>query len=203
MGAANSSSVVRYFGAKAGLLTPEEIEDFIREKSGQEPYFVRKMPCRTVGGKVKSYSFFLAGIIQGSIRHEAVHCQDYRRALRDIIERRRARTARVYCPVENHPESLGYDDAKASRVFFDHIEWSRRVDCLVAYLPEASMGTAVEMYAAREAGRAVVDHKPARGQLGDQVSLRQALARHGRHSGQFAHQGACRGSSRGSTAGGR
>lgn len=44
MGAANSSSVVRYFGAKAGLLSLEEIESFIREKSGQEQYFVRRIP---------------------------------------------------------------------------------------------------------------------------------------------------------------
>jgi ribokinase len=43
-GAANASSVVRYFGAKPGLLTLEEIEDFIKQKSSEEPYHVRKTP---------------------------------------------------------------------------------------------------------------------------------------------------------------
>jgi len=44
MGAANSSSVVRYFGAKPGLLTLAEAESFIAEKAGQDIYFVRTLP---------------------------------------------------------------------------------------------------------------------------------------------------------------
>jgi hypothetical protein len=108
---------------------------------------------------VKSYSFFIAGIIQGSIAHEAVYCQDYRREMKEIIQNN-VPSARVYCPVENHPESLKYDDSKAFRVFFDHIKMVEDTDCLVTYLPEASMGTAVEMYAARKAGRAVVTVSP-------------------------------------------
>jgi len=44
LGTANASSVVRYFGAKPGLLTLEEAEDLIREKSSEGPYFVRKVP---------------------------------------------------------------------------------------------------------------------------------------------------------------
>lgn len=108
---------------------------------------------------MKTYSFFLAGIIQGSIASEAVHCQDYRREIKEIIERC-VPGARVYCPFENHPESLAYDDARARRVFFDHIQMAAQADCLVTYLPEASMGTAVEMYAAMEAGRAVVTVSP-------------------------------------------
>jgi sugar/nucleoside kinase (ribokinase family) len=42
LGAANGSSVVRYFGAKPGLLTAEEIDDFLKEKSTDEIYHVRK-----------------------------------------------------------------------------------------------------------------------------------------------------------------
>lgn len=104
---------------------------------------------------MKHYSFFIAGIIQGSIPDESVHDQDYRRRIKEIISTHIA-GARVYCPFENHPESLAYDDEKARTVFLDHIEMARRADCLVTYLPEASMGTAVEMYAAREADRAVI-----------------------------------------------
>jgi hypothetical protein len=107
---------------------------------------------------VKPRAFFIAGIIQGSIA-EGVHPQDYRRELKDIIERA-VKGAKVYCPFENHPQSLTYDDTKARSVFFDHIEMVAASDCLVTYLPEASMGTAVEMYAAREAGRAVITISP-------------------------------------------
>ena len=62
---------------------------------------------------MRPYSFFLAGIIQGSIAHEAVHRQDYRSALKSIIEAH-VPQARVYCPFTNHPQSLHYDDEKAA-----------------------------------------------------------------------------------------
>ncbi|MCD6405888.1 MAG: hypothetical protein J7M19_08675 [Planctomycetes bacterium] len=108
---------------------------------------------------MRHYAFFLAGIIQGSITQRSTHSQDYRRLIREIIEKH-VEGARVYCPFENHPNSLEYDDSKASQVFFDHIQMAARTDCLVAYLPEASMGTAVEMFAAHNAGRAIVSVSP-------------------------------------------
>lgn len=108
---------------------------------------------------MKGYSFFIAGIIQGSIADQAVHAQDYRAEITAILELH-IDGARVYCPFNNHPNSLEYDDSKASRVFFDHISMAAKTDCLVTYLPEASMGTAVEMFAAHKAGRAVVTISP-------------------------------------------
>jgi len=42
LGSANASSVVRYFGAKSGLLARDEAEDFIRQKETEKIYFVRK-----------------------------------------------------------------------------------------------------------------------------------------------------------------
>ena len=50
-GAANASSVVRYFGAKPGLLTREEIEDFIKEKASEPPYHVRTIPLKKAAVK--------------------------------------------------------------------------------------------------------------------------------------------------------
>jgi hypothetical protein len=111
---------------------------------------------------VKGYSVFIAGIIQGSIPDGAVHSQDYRRELKEILEAHMP-GARVYCPIENHPDSLAYDDDKARRVFFDHIEMVAASDCLITFLPEASMGTAVEMYAAREAAVPVITISPLSG----------------------------------------
>jgi nucleoside 2-deoxyribosyltransferase len=100
----------------------------------------------------------MAGIIQGS-SPDGVHSQDYRGAIKAAIARG-VPGARVYCPFENHPQSLGYRDEKARSVFFDHIEMVAAADCLVAFVPQASMGTAVEMYAAREAGRPVITISP-------------------------------------------
>jgi len=104
-------------------------------------------------------SVFIAGIIQGSIASDKVHAQDYRRRIKQVLEAH-LEGARVYCPFENHPNSLEYDDETAGKVFFDHITMAARADLLVTYLPEASMGTAVEMFAAHKAGRAVVTVSP-------------------------------------------
>ena len=111
---------------------------------------------------MKGYSIFIAGIIQGSIPGGAVHPQDYRGELKQILQEHMP-GARVYCPIENHPDSLRYEDDKARRVFFDHIEMVAASDCLIAFLPEASMGTAVEMYAAREAAVPVITISPLSG----------------------------------------
>ncbi|MHC4712295.1 MAG: nucleoside 2-deoxyribosyltransferase [Planctomycetota bacterium] len=111
---------------------------------------------------MKRPSFFIAGIIQGSIAETRVHSQDYRRQIKEIVEQH-IEGALVYCPFENHPNSLEYDQQTASRVFFDHIAMVARSDCLITYLPEASMGTAVEMYAAHLAGKPVVTISPLSG----------------------------------------
>jgi len=99
--------------------------------------------------------FFLAGIIQGSITESRIHSQDYRGGIREAIERA-VPGARVYCPVTNYPNSLDYGDEKSRRVFFGLMGRAAEADVLVAFLPEASMGTAIEMWQAHRAGRVVL-----------------------------------------------
>lgn len=99
--------------------------------------------------------FFLAGIMQGSHRAAELHGQDYRGELRTLIERHFP-GSRIYDPLADHKESLGYKDATAREVFYHHNRMCREVDVLVAYVPEASMGTAIEMWEAHEHGRGVV-----------------------------------------------
>ena len=100
-------------------------------------------------------TFFLAGIIQGSITETRIHRQDHRAMIRDAIKRA-VPDSQVYCPVTHYPDSLSYDPDKARRVFFELMERAAQADVLVAYVPEASMGTAVEMWQAYRAGRVVL-----------------------------------------------
>jgi hypothetical protein len=104
---------------------------------------------------------FLAGIIQGSIPGRAIHRQDYREPIKRIL-RTAFPAAEILCPVENHPHSLEYGPERGHQVFFDHIEQASSCDLVVAFLPEASMGTAVEMFAAHQSGRVVVTISPLR-----------------------------------------
>ena len=103
--------------------------------------------------------FFLAGIMQGSHVAKALHDQDYRQRLARLI-RAHFPEADVYDPRANHRESLGYDALTGREVFFLHNRMCAEVDVLVAFVPEASMGTAIEMWEAFRHGAAVVTISP-------------------------------------------
>ena len=108
--------------------------------------------------KVK-LSFFLAGIIQGSIKGKSVFCQDYRKELRRIILKSYPE-ATVFCPVDNHPRSLEYDDEKAATIFHEHVEIATQSDLVIVYLPEASLGSAIEMWEAKKNKVAIISISP-------------------------------------------
>jgi hypothetical protein len=99
--------------------------------------------------------FFIAGIVQGSHRDAILHEQDYRSHVKSLL-RFHYEGADIYDPLENHRGSLDYDDAMSREVFYQHNRRCREVDVVVAFLPEASMGTAIEMWEAHEHGRGIV-----------------------------------------------
>jgi len=102
---------------------------------------------------------FLAGIIQGSIAEERIHRQDYRDRLKRTL-RQALPAAELFCPIENHPDSLGYSFDKGRDVFRFLIDKAVACDVLLAFIPEASMGTAIEMWEAYNSGRLVIAISP-------------------------------------------
>lgn len=102
---------------------------------------------------------FLAGIMQGSHAGQVLHHQGYRVRLRQLV-RDHFPDAEVYDPLADHQGSLGYDDVQGRAVFEHHNRMCREVDMVVAYVPEASMGTAIEMWEAYRHGRCVVAISP-------------------------------------------
>jgi len=103
--------------------------------------------------------FFLAGIIQGSLAEATVHDQDYRNRIKRLVAAHFPE-ADIYDPVADHGNSIEYDDATGREVFFRHNLMCREVDVLLAFVPEASMGTAVEMWEAYQHGAAVIAISP-------------------------------------------
>ena len=103
--------------------------------------------------------FFLAGIMQGSHCGEVLHHQGYRTHLKQLIVQHFPESD-VYDPLMDHGNSLDYDDATARRVFVNHNEMCRDVDVVIAFVPEASMGTAIEMWEAHRHGKVVVAISP-------------------------------------------
>ena len=102
---------------------------------------------------------FLAGIIQGSKVAAEIHNQDWREPIRRAVETHLP-GAEVYCHYTEHPQSITYDLPAIRRTFAEGNRRAGACDLLVAYLPEASMGTAIEMHEAYAHGSAIVAVTP-------------------------------------------
>ncbi len=103
--------------------------------------------------------FFLAGIMQGSQVAERLHAQGYRQQLRRMLLERYPRSD-IYDPRADHRASLTYDDAIGRQVFLKHNAMCADVDVVIAFVPAASMGTAIEMWEAHRHGQCVITISP-------------------------------------------
>jgi len=102
---------------------------------------------------------FLAGIIQGSKVEAEIHPQDWRGPIQDVVRRHRP-DADVYCHYAQHPHSITYGLPAIRETFEDGLARARACDLLIAWLPSASMGTAIEMHEAARAGAVVLTITP-------------------------------------------
>jgi hypothetical protein len=102
---------------------------------------------------------FIAGIIQGSCHGKAICDQGYRQQLKKLLQKAMPE-AKVYCPFEEHPESVHYEAGKAKRVFFELMNHAATADVLVAFLPAASLGTAIELWQAHQAKKIIFTISP-------------------------------------------
>ena len=104
--------------------------------------------------------FFIAGIMQGSKVEQSIHGQNYREEIRRMILNRFP-DAEVYDPFERNKDSLYYNDETGRETFLFHNKMcGTEVEVLIAYVPEASMGTAVEMWEAWKNGAIVLCISP-------------------------------------------
>jgi hypothetical protein len=102
---------------------------------------------------------FIAGIMQGSRLDRYIDDQDYRLVITEAILNRHAE-AEILDPNELHPEGVDYGDELAKRTLLEMAHLASRCDLVVAYAPTASMGTAIEMWQAFQAGVPVVTISP-------------------------------------------
>jgi hypothetical protein len=105
-------------------------------------------------GREAAVRLFIAGIIQGSQSGREIEAQDYRREIAQIV-RRHVPAVEVLDPLELYPDSVGYGPEQAKQTLLELAELAGGVDVLVAYVPSASMGTAIEMWNAYRSGSPV------------------------------------------------
>ena len=102
---------------------------------------------------------FIAGIMQGSRLDNGVDDQGYRARIASAI-RARMPEADIVDPWALHPDSPYYDPERGKQVFLELNRAAATADVLVAYVPQASMGTAIEIWEAYRAGACVLTISP-------------------------------------------
>jgi len=102
---------------------------------------------------------FLAGIIQGSLVEADIHDQDWREPIRRALAAH-VPDADVYCHYSHHPNSITYGIDDIRRTLAEGNRRAGECDLLIAYVPGASMGTAIEMHEAARSGAVVLTITP-------------------------------------------
>jgi hypothetical protein len=97
--------------------------------------------------------------MQGSQRGKSIAAQDYRSELTRLL-RRHLNGAEIVDPFALHPKSVDYSLEEGRRTLIDLAEEAGRSDVVVAFLPEASMGTALEIWQAYRRQRKVFTISP-------------------------------------------
>ena len=102
---------------------------------------------------------FLAGIMQGSRAEKGIAAQDYRAELTRIL-RQHLDGVEIVDPFALHPDSVDYSDDAGKRTFLGLTKAAEEAEVLIAYLPEASMGTAIEIWQAYNNRRKIFTISP-------------------------------------------
>jgi hypothetical protein len=102
---------------------------------------------------------FIAGVMQGSLKDKGMESQDYREAICQLVNEIHP-DYETYDPFSLFPDSVKYDTQRARQVLLAMAEEAGKSDVVVAYLPEASMGTALEMIRAYDNGKPVISISP-------------------------------------------
>lgn len=90
---------------------------------------------------------FIAGVMQGNKKGGKIHNQDYRKGIIKVLTQHKLDLELVSPDVANS-RSPRLTKKQASEIFFKTNSTIAKVNLMIAYVPEASMGTAIEMWEA-------------------------------------------------------
>jgi len=102
---------------------------------------------------------FISGVMQGSKTGPGMQGQGYRQVIADSIRTLHPK-AEIFDPFTAFPDDVIYDDQTVKQTLFTAAEEAASADILIAYLPEASMGSALEMIRAYDNGKIILSISP-------------------------------------------
>jgi len=102
---------------------------------------------------------FIAGIMQAERLDNQIESQDYRQRITAALQTA-VPDVKIIDPFALNPDSVNYNEEQARHTFLTMTKKASEVDLLIAYLPKVSMGTAMEMWEAYQAGAYIVAVTP-------------------------------------------
>ena len=118
---------------------------------------------------------FIAGIMQGSRTDRHIDGQDYRARITAALEAN-IPDVHIIDPFQLNPDSVNYQWERARETFLVNTAKAAEADVLIAYLPTASMGTAIEMWTAFEAKKRIVVVSPLEYNLAIKVTANELFS---------------------------
>ncbi len=113
----------------------------------------------SAGGTEPSLRVFFSGIMQAVREDDQIEDQHYRIRLRQAFQSCLP-DVQITDPWAENPDSVNYEDELARQTFLSLVRRASDVDLLVAYIPVASMGSAMEMWQAYNNGVYVITISP-------------------------------------------
>jgi hypothetical protein len=102
---------------------------------------------------------FIAGVMQGERLDDQIDEQGYRLQIAQALQAQFPGVTLID-PWALHPDSVNYDHDQARQTFLTMTKRASDADMLIAYLPKMSMGTAMEMWEAYQAGVYIIAITP-------------------------------------------
>lgn len=99
---------------------------------------------------------FIAGVMQGNRKDHLIHPQDYRKIIAEKLSSIVDEVVEVVDPDKTDPDRLNYTHDQAKEMFIKYCHIAGQVDMLFSYVPEASMGSAVEMWMAHQSNIPII-----------------------------------------------
>lgn len=102
---------------------------------------------------------FIGGIMQGQRDDDQIDSQSYRTQITEAFQKHAPEISMID-PWALNPNSVNYDEDTARYTFHTMTRKVQEADLMIAYLPRVSMGTAMEMWEAFNAGIYIVAVSP-------------------------------------------
>jgi hypothetical protein len=102
---------------------------------------------------------FIGGVMQGTRHDDQIDSQTYRVRIAEAFQQYDPEIG-IIDPWALNPNSVKYEDGLARDTFLSMTRKVKEADLMIAYLPQVSMGTAMEMWEAYNAGIYIVAVTP-------------------------------------------